>query len=149
MTKGAATEEELAQAQAILSGLETDQEAKNYDFDRALIEGGVPKNRTRRVIKGLKANKLLKEDKETGLLKFIPPVEVPAYTAPEGAGEFVEEGVEAPTIEAPSTEVAAGEIEGEPTRIVTSEALTQPSGAGVGLPVSRCYKTCSSRSGAC
>ena len=89
-----ATEEELTQAQTILSGLETDQEVKPLDFERALIEGGIPKNRTRRVISALKANKLLEEDKETGLSKFTPPVEVPAYTAPEGADEFVEEGVE-------------------------------------------------------
>ena len=141
--KGAATEEELTKAQEILTTLGVEQETKPLEFELALIEGGIPRNRARKVLSGLRKNKIVELDKETQSFKFTPPVEIPAFVAPEGAGEFtvIDEG-EAAVTEAPEGEAAVTETpieggEGEPARVVTSEAVTQPSGAGVGLPVSR------------
>jgi hypothetical protein len=132
--KGAATEEELTKAQEILTTLGVDKETKPLDFEVALIEGGIPQNRARRVLAGLRKNKLLEKDDATGTLTFVPPVEVPAFVAPEGAGEFTDiEGAAAPV--ADETQIEGGE--GEPAGTVTSEAVTEPSGAGVGLPVPR------------
>lgn len=142
-TRGAATEEELTKAQEILTTLGVEQETKPLEFELALIEGGIPRNRARKVLSGLRKNKIVELDKETQSFKFTPPVEIPAFVAPEGAGEFtvIDEGeavvTEAPEGEAVVTETPIEGGEGEPARTVTGEIVTQPSGAGDGVSLSR------------